>query len=84
MTILDPQNPDHYLVWPKPILIAEVDRLLRTSDSPLVRRSETQWIESVSRLLRAAFRGPGVAEEFDAHSSGFDYGAPKEARFNSG
>jgi len=67
--VVDPEDPDHRLVWPRTILEGELDRRLRLADTARGRQRGWQWTEGASRLLRAAFAGPGLAEEFDAQGT---------------
>lgn len=57
-SILDSADPDHHLAWPRDLFEAEVLRRLRSVN-------HDGWVVGVSRLLRAGFRGPGVAELFE-------------------
>jgi hypothetical protein len=69
-SIIDPTDADHLLSWPRHVVAAELDRRLRLATTTRGRRQGWVWEQSVSRLLRAAFEGPGVAEEFDALGGG--------------
>lgn len=67
--ILDADDPDCHLAWPRDLFEAEVLRRLRSS-------SRDGWVVGVRRLLRAGFRGSAVAELFDqlgtaSHGAGF-------------
>lgn len=68
--ILDPTDADHFLRWPRNILAGELDRRLRLAGTARSYRQAWVWEESVGRLLRAAFQGPGLAEEFHSLGSG--------------
>ena len=57
-SILDETDPDHHLAWPRDLFEGEVLRRLRSA-------THDGWVVGVSRLVRAGFRGPGVAEIFD-------------------
>lgn len=56
--ILDADDPDTYLAWPRDILEAELTRRLRLA-------AGRGWADGVTRLLRAGFQGSAVSEAFD-------------------
>ena len=62
--VIDVDDPDHQLAWPRRIIAAELDRRLRLADT--ARGRNQRWSQGLSRLLRLAFTGPALAEEFDA------------------
>lgn len=69
--VIDVDDPDHQLAWPREIIAAELDRRLRLADTP--GGGSERWSEGLSRLLRLAFTGPGLAEEFDALGDSFGF-----------
>lgn len=62
--VLDVDDPDHRLAWPREIVAAELDHRLRRAGT--ARGRNHRWAEGLPRLLRAAFTGPALAEEFEA------------------
>lgn len=70
--ILDVNDPDQRLVWPQAIVAEELDRRLGLAGTT---RAEHGSAEALSRLLRSAFNGPTLAEQFEALGDLFLYGA---------
>lgn len=71
--IIDSKDPNHRVVWPAEIVEAELDRRLRLAATARGRQLGGQWAEGCARLLRAAFAGPGLAEEFEAQGGRVGY-----------
>ncbi len=75
--MLDPNDPDHRLVWPREVLLDELDRRLSIMGTARGRRDAQKWSAGTDRLLRTAFAGPSVAEEFQAvQQRGYYSGGP--------
>jgi hypothetical protein len=61
--IIDPTEPDSHLEWPRDIFVAELNRQLSLWERGVHRSTAPA---AIGRLLRSAFQGPQVADEFDA------------------
>lgn len=61
--ILNAEDPQDGLTWPRAVVIAELDRRVRLEARAPDR---VLWSQGIVGVLRQAFAGPGVAEQLNA------------------
>lgn len=74
--LIDQSSPDSYLAWPRDVFLDELTRQIN-----IINRgghNARRWPETMSRLLRSAFQGPALADEFDSLGGYLDGGYTPE------